>query len=279
LFYERLAGFAGTLATALSSNDFVNNPRNERRIKRYKDDLRRYQNLRTAVRRRYRENIDFKVYESRIRKLLDTHIHAHEVTSLTAKVDIFDEEAFKEAVAQLTEPASKADAIASMTKRTITERMQEDPVFYETFSKLIQEAIDDYRKARITELQFLKKVTEIREQVVKPANEDVPETIRDNALAVAFFHTMDKGFGAHPENSGRKTREAATAAAKAFSEIVDRHRIVNWTLNQDVQNAMRNDMDDYLLDVVRDDRGIAITSAMLDEIADSALQTARLRVP
>lgn len=279
LFYERLAGFAGTLATALSSNDFVNDPRNERRIKRYKDDLRRYQNLRTAVRRRYRENIDFKVYESRIRKLLDTHIHAHEVTSLTAKVDIFDEEAFKEAVAQLTEPASKADAIASMTKRTITERMQEDPVFYEKFSKLIQKAIDDYRKERITELEFLKKATEIREQVVKPANEDVPETVRDNALAVAFFHTMEKAFSAHPENSGRETRNAAAAAAKAFSEIVDRHRVVNWTHNQDVQNAMRNDMDDYLLDVVRDDCGIAITSAMLDEIADSALQTARLRVP
>lgn len=278
LFYERLAAFARTLATALSSNDFLNDQKNERRIKRYKDDLRRYQNLRTAVRKRYREEIDFKVYEARIRKLLDTHIHAHEVTSLTSRVDIFDEEAFKEAVAQLTEPASKADAIASMTKRTITERMQEDPVFYEKFSKLIQLAIDDYRQQRISELEFLNRVTDIRDKVVRPANEDVPETVRDNVVSVAFFHTIEKAFGSNSDNAKRDIRTSAAATAKAFADIIDRHCVVNWMHNQDVQNAMRNDMDDYLFDIARDEHGIAITPVMLHDIIESAIQTARLRI-
>lgn len=65
-----MAAFARTLAIALSTADWVNDPTNAAIIATYKDDLRRFQNLRTAVRKRYREDIDFKLYEERVRKLL-----------------------------------------------------------------------------------------------------------------------------------------------------------------------------------------------------------------
>jgi type I restriction enzyme, R subunit len=177
----------------------------------------------------------------------------------------------------VSKPASKADAIASMTKRTITERMGEDPVFYEKFSRLIQQAIDDYRRERISELEFLRRVTEIREQVVRPANDDVPNEIRNNALSIAFFHTLEKAFGSDAGTSESDIRSAAAAAATAFSDIIDRHRVVNWTHSQDVQNAMRNDMDDYLFDVVRDRHGMEFSPTIVSEIVETALQTARLR--
>ena len=99
-FYDRLASFARTLAIALSTADWVNDPKNERDIAIYKSDLKRFQKLRTAVRKRYQEDIDFKKYEERVRKLLDTHIHASEVVTLTAPVNIFDEKAFSDAVAE-----------------------------------------------------------------------------------------------------------------------------------------------------------------------------------
>jgi type I restriction enzyme, R subunit len=275
-FYDRLAAFAAVLSTALASADYRNDPSNERRIDGYKRDLRLYQNLRTAVRKRYREEIDFKVYEARIRKLLDTHIHAHEVTSLTARVNIFDETAFKEAVAELNEPASKADAIASMTKRTITERMEEDPVFYEKFSKLIDQAIEDYRRERLSELDFLTRVNDIRNQVVRPAHEDVPEVVRRDPLAVSFFHTIEKALGGAGANG--TARDAASATAKKFSEIVKAHSIVNWQSNVDAQNAMKNDMDDYLFDEVRNRRGIQLTPNMMDDIIETILQSARQKL-
>ena len=114
----------------------------------YKDDLRRFQNLRTAVRKRYQEDIDFKRYEERVRKLLDTHIQATEVITLTKPVNIFDEKAFTDAVAEQGTPSSKADMIASLTKRTITERMEEDPVYFNRISDLIEQAIADHRAQR-----------------------------------------------------------------------------------------------------------------------------------
>src|ERR1019366_7928638 len=90
-FYERLAQFARTLAIALSTADWINDPRHGAGMASYKDDLRRFQKLRTAVRKRYQEDIDFKLYEERVRKLLAQHINANEIVTLTAPGHIFDE--------------------------------------------------------------------------------------------------------------------------------------------------------------------------------------------
>jgi len=87
-FYARLAQFACTLAIGLSTAEWINDSRNETTIVSYKEHLHRFQKLRTAVRKRYQQDIDFKLYEERVRKLLDKHIHANEVVTLTAPVNI-----------------------------------------------------------------------------------------------------------------------------------------------------------------------------------------------
>ncbi len=277
-FYERLARFARTLAIALSTADWVNDSKNERIIHAYKDDLRRFQNLRTAVRKRYQEDIDFKLYEERVRKLLDQHIQANEIVTLTAPVNIFDEKAFDQAVAEQTTPASKADMIASLTQRTITERMEEDPVYFEKISKLIQKAIADHKAQRLSELEFLNAMQQAREQVVRPRNDDVPPDIRSDANAVAFYHTLEKHLGI-VTTTGRDTRSDSAEAAQRMLERIQQHRVVNRTQRDDIQNEMRNDLDDYLFEIVRDQKGYALTAAAMDEIIDRLLSIARARMP
>ena len=276
-FYERLAAFARTLAIALSTSDWVNDPKNERDIATYKADLRRFQKLRTAVRKRYQEDIDFKKYEERVRKLLDTHIHASEVVTLTAPVNIFDEKAFSEAVAEQGTPASKADMIANIIKRTITERMEEDPVYYEKISRLIQKAIDDHKAQRISELEYLRQVTAAREQVIRPTHDDVPERIRGNDTAVAFFHVLEKEMRELAAEKGDVVAQSSEAAERLF-EIIQRHCVVNWTQREDIQKDMRNDIDDFLFDVVRDEMGLPLTVEEIDRIVDRVLAIAHVRM-
>src|SRR5262249_57786442 len=60
-----------------------------------------------------------------------------------------------------TSDASKADRIASATKRTITEKMDEDPTFYRQFSELLEETIRDYREKRISERDYLNNVVDL----------------------------------------------------------------------------------------------------------------------
>jgi type I restriction enzyme, R subunit len=275
-FYERLAAFARTLAIGLSTADWVNDPANASVIGTYKDDLRRFQKLRTSVRKRYQEDIDFKLYEERVRKLLDQHIQANEVVTLTAPVNIFDEQAFEHAVGEQTTPASKADLIASLTQRTIVERMEEDPVYFERLSALVQKAIDDHRAQRISELEFLNIVRAARDQVVRPKHEDVPERLRTDDTAVAFYHALEKHLSdAVP---GKDIKVEAAEGAEAMLDIIKRRRVVNWTQREDIQNEMRNDLDDYLFDVMRDEKGLPLTPAIMDDIIDRTLNIARTRM-
>jgi len=91
--------------------------------------------------------------------LLDTHIQANEVIQLNKPVNIFDDRMFnhlkeEQGVLQRQITAAKADTIAHATKRAITEKIEEAPAFYEKFSKLIQQAIEDFRAKRLSDLEY-----------------------------------------------------------------------------------------------------------------------------
>ena len=80
-FYGRLSEYSKTLAIAFSSDRFLFET-DDKTLFRYKADLRKFQLLKASVKLRYAEAIDYRDYEPRIKKLLDTHIQANEVIQL-----------------------------------------------------------------------------------------------------------------------------------------------------------------------------------------------------
>ena len=91
-----------------------------------------------------------------------------------------------------TSDASKADWIASATKRTITEKMDEDPAFYRQFSELLEEAIRDYREKRISEGDYLKNVVDLASRMArKDHGRQVPESINGDEDAQAVFGIVE----------------------------------------------------------------------------------------
>lgn len=279
-FYERLSAYAKTLAISLSSEAFITGtPKN--RLKGYKADLKRFTNLKAAVKLRYAESIDYRDYEPKIQKLLDTHISANAVLKLNEPVNIFDDAAFQQVVEEQGQgkpTAAKADMIAHATKRAITEHLDEDPAFYEKFSKLIQQAIDDYRAGRISDLEYLKRAGEIKESVVNRKTDDVPAILRGNDHAIACFGILEPYFGRHVSDPADAKAVAAEAAASIWA-IVERNRVVGFWDNLDAQRRTMNDMDDYLYDEIRSGRGIPLTTEEMDEIIDRSMQLARHRMP
>ena len=65
--------------------------------------------------------------------------------------------------------------------------MEQDPAFYSKFSKLIQQAIDDFRARRLSDLDYLNRVGEIRDKVVNRQHDDVPANLHGNDDAMAFY--------------------------------------------------------------------------------------------
>ena len=279
-FYERLSAYAKTLAIAMSSEEFITTTP-ENRFKAYKTDLKRFTNLKAAVKLRYAESIDYRDYEPKIQKLLDTHISANEVLRLNEPVNIFDSAAFQQVVEEQGHgkpTAAKADMIAHATKRAITEHLDEDPAFFEKFSKLIQQAIDDYRAGRISDLEYLKRASEIKDAVVNRKTDDVPAVLHGNDHAIACFGVLEPYFDRHVADATQAKAVAAEAAVSIWA-IVERNRVVGFWDNLDAQRRAMNEMDDFLYDQIRNERGIPLTTEEMDEIINRSMQLARHRMP
>jgi len=273
-FYERLSAYSRALAIALSSSAFLEETP-DGKLAKYREDLRFFMKLRTSVRKRYAEVVDFKEYEARIQKLVDQHVGTGEVEKITDLVNIFDADAFAKEVEKLGSTASKADTIAYRTKRTIHDRMQEDPAFYRRFSEMLEDAIRAFREQRFSDAEYLRKVAEIAEKVKNRTGDDVPEALAHHDVAKAFFGVLQEVFAEH-EGDGFEPRSAGTAASLAIDEIVQRNRIVNWKNNTDVQNRMMGAIEDYLFEL-QEEQGLELTFEDIDRILEMVLDIARTR--
>lgn len=277
-FYERLAQYSKTLAIALSAEQFVVQT-DEEQLQRYKNDLKRFQKLRAAVQLRYAEAVDYRAYEPRIKKLLNTHIQANEVTRLNDPVNVFDDGTFsmikeERGVYQAKTAAARADIIAHAVKRTITKTMDKDPAFYEKFSTLIQDAIDDFRKQRLSDLDYLQKVSSIRDKVANSQRDDVPESIRDSDEASAYFGAV-KPCLTDLDLGKSRVDDVAAETALAIKGALEKNWKVDFWSDSDAQNAAKNAMDDFFYDVIKEVHGIDLSSEQMDEMIGQTMRIAK----
>jgi len=273
-FYEKLAVFSKTLSTALSSSKFLEETP-QATIDRYKKDLRFFLSLRKSVKSRYSDEVDYRDYEPKIQKLIDKYVTSGEVLQIIEPVNIFETEKFEAELLQCKSKASMADTIASRTSRTITEKFQEDPVFYEKFSKLLKDAIEDFKNKRISDVEYLNMVKEVMESVKNRTGDDIPEKLKHREVAKAFYGITYEVF---KEFDGFDKKDVSADIAIAIDNIIKGRKIVDWTQNKDIQNKITDDIEDYLC-AVRDEYRINLTFDDIDKIIEQSIDIAKLRYP
>src|SRR5262249_6684053 len=148
-FYARFSAFNRTMSVAFSSAKFIDNTPGEK-LERYRRDLVFFQKLRVGVKQRYAEEIDFREYEAKVQNLISKHVSTSESLRITPLAPIFDKEEFQAQIDKLESLSSKAETIANRTKKTITEKMDEDPFFYRSSSKILEDVTEAWRQGRIS---------------------------------------------------------------------------------------------------------------------------------
>lgn len=275
-FYERLSIFARTLKIALSSPEFYD--RFADKIARYKSDLKFFIALRAAAARLYAEKIDFKQYQSSIQKLLDTHVKSGEIETIVDPVNIFDKEAFQAEVDAQNSPITKAETIANRTKRAIVERLKEDEAFYTPFSTMLDEIIKNIHEQRIEDANaLLHRVEEIRGRVRDRKVDDLPDRLRDRDVARAYYGIVLKSF-AGIGSLATDLQELSAEIALQIELIIDRHRIVNWSQNTDIQNQIKTAIEDILFEI-QDEHDLELNFETIDVILAKCIEVAKVRVP
>ncbi|MEI6376156.1 MAG: HsdR family type I site-specific deoxyribonuclease [bacterium] len=290
-FYTRLSTFCRVLKMALSAIQWVNETPKEL-ADRYKKDAAFFQKLRASVKLRYAEEIDYSDYEKQIQKMLNTYVQADEVIQVVAPVNIFEREAFEAEIDKLKTDRAKADTIIYRTKKTITEKMEEDPFLYRKLSQLIEQAIEDYKTQRINDAQLLARACEVMDQTRSGSAKEAPDILKERDLARAFFGALKEKIAqprAEDAASGhaRLNEEGATyqggssssqpeleqilaEAACLMEEIIKRKVQVGWRTNTDAQNQMKNDLDDYLFELQKQ-KGFSLNFSEMDGIIDAVI--------
>ena len=282
-FYEKLREFGRCLRISLSS-DKIHAVYDDAKIDVMKRDWLMFSELRRSVRLRYQETIDVREFEPKIRKLLDDHVVAMPAETVVESVNINDPDALK-AIAEesgVTE-ASRADRIASATRRTVTEKMEEDPTFYRLFSELLEETISNYREKRISEREYLQQVLDLAGKVSSKEDrgQEMPEPVRGNDDGEAFYGVLGESLAEANGQADAKTLSEVEIANAALDiiEIIKKYHIVDVWSNEIAQNEMRNAIDDYYYDVLREQKGLILTDAQLNDLENKIMNLARARFP
>lgn len=275
-FYARLKAFSRCLHISLSSNKLFD-VFDEAKVDALKRDWKQFSELKRSVQLRYQETVDVREFEPKIQKLLDDHVVAMPAETIIEVVNINDPDALKAVVEETgVSEASRADRIASATRRAITEKMDEDPTFYKQFSELLEETIRAYREKRLSEREYLNRVVDLASKVArKDRGRDVPESIRGDEDAQAFFGVLD-GQLKIKDDEPVAGDEAASIALEII-DIIKSHLIVDIWSNEVAQNKLRNAIDDYFFDVLRDERGVDLPVEVLDELELKIMDLARAR--
>lgn len=281
LFYEKVSAFARLLKLALSSFEFISNtPENQ--INKYKQDAKFFLGLRVSVKRRYFDDIEFKEYEPQVQKLIDKHITTEgEMLRITDVVNIFDKEQREQEVEKITSKAAKADHIASRTIKAINVKMNEDPVYYQKFSRLIRDTIDDYHQHRISEAEYLNKAKKFEDQFHTGRQDNVPKNLEGNSTGIAIYNLVNeifKGLLTRSEESPNISALIAEGIDSIIKSVVFENGkpIIDWVNKSDIQGKIKIEIDDYLFDM-KTQRDIDLPLDLVDQLVEESIKVAKLK--
>ena len=272
-FYNLLCAFGRALNLVLNSEQaYAALPGEER--KKYQDRFVFFSKVRRSVKIRYCDAIDNSEYEPLMQNLLDTHLSVAGLKQITNPVDILNKDDFERELEELGSLRAKADAITSRLSRSISAKYEENPAYYDSFSKRIKDALDQYKEKVISEAEYLAKMRSIMEDYhTGKSSASYPERIKHNVHAQAFYGVITALFDdAQVEGM---TPDFAAEIAEEITAIIAKHSRVDWTNNQTIHNRISQDIDD-LFYAYEKNRGLVLSFDLIDKVIEN-VKTVALR--
>jgi type I restriction enzyme R subunit len=182
-------------------------------------------------------------------------VDAQGVELLTKQINITDRKELEEAVGSLGSDKSKAEAIAALTEKTINDKMQTDPEFYQRFSDKVSDILKKMREGKMADIEALKNLKEISESVLTKQDDTIPKEIEEVTGADVFFRNLSPVF----TTKGTSPEKQITITLAIF-ELLKKEAIVDWHKNAEVKRVMKNKIDDYLYDTVKGEMDIELSN-------------------
>lgn len=272
-FYTLLCAFGRALHLVLNAEQAYNALSKEERQK-YQDTFIFFSKVRRSVKLQYCDAIDNAEYEPLMQNLLDTHLSVVGLKKITSPIDILNKDDFEKELEELGSLRSKADAIASRMTRSISEKRDENPAYYDSFSKRIRDALALYKEKVISEAEYLAKMRTIMEDYhAGRSTVSYPERIKNNVHAQAFFGVLTALFDEVEDE--RITPDFVAEVSEEITKIVASHSQVDWTNNKTIHDRISQDIDDLFYKYEKE-HGLKLSFDLIDKIIDN-VKTVALR--
>mgnify|MGYP000899421464 FL=1 len=272
-FYTLLCAFGRALHLVLNAEQAYNALSKEERQK-YQDTFIFFSKVRRSVKLQYCDAIDNAEYEPLMQNLLDTHLSVAGLKKITSPIDILNKDDFEKELEELGSLRSKADAIASRMTRSISEKRDENPAYYDSFSKRIRDALALYREKVISEAEYLAKMRTIMEDYhAGKSTVSYPARIKTNVHAQAFYGVLAALFDEVEDE--RITPDFVAEVSEEITKIVASHSQVDWTNNKTIHDRISQDIDDLFYKYEKE-HGLKLSFDLIDKIIDN-VKTVALR--
>ena len=179
-----------------------------------------------------------------MQNLLDRNLSVTDLKKITAPVDILDSDGMREQLKELGTDRAKADSIRSRLTKSISEKHDENPAYYDNFSKKIKETLEQYKNRVISEAEYLSKMTDIMNEYRSGKTEKVyPERIRNDVHSQAFFGIITTIIEEAKINT---TEDILADLAADVTDLIKEYSKVDWSSNNDIHKKIQNAIDDLL---------------------------------
>ncbi len=247
-------------------------------IRRVKQQMDHYLNVREIIRKASGESLDLKAYEADMRHLIDTYIEADE----PRKISPFDEMPLLDLIvktgignaiaAQLDGLKGNKDAIAETiennVRRKIIKEHLNDPAYYETMSALLIEIIAARKAKAIEYEQYLKRIAELAKRVDAGQAKDTPEPLQKSPALRALYNNLKKAQSPPGTDYAAETQAEYTVAddpilnlVLKIDEAIRKVRPDGWRGVQAREQVIKQALYDVLRDVAEVERIFLIVKA------------------
>ena len=243
--YKAAAGLVRAYANIADELESAGYSRSE--IDYIRERLDYYLKVRETIRKASGESLDVKAYEADMRHLIDTYIQADEPRKISpfdgmGLLDLVVKTGIAQAIStQLGALKGNKEAIAETiennVRRKIIKEQMNDPAYYETMSKLLDEIITA-RKAKALEYEeYLRRIAELAKRVDVGHGDDTPEGLNTPGLR-ALYNNLGKN----------------EDLAVRIDEVVKRVRPDGWRDVQAREQVIKQALYDLLKDVAEVER-------------------------
>lgn len=273
-FYDALCVFGRSLNMVLNSEKaYVAFEKSE--ISRYQSAFVFYSKLRRSVKIRYADVIDNREYEKQMQNLLDTHMSVAGIKQITNPVNILNKEELEKELEELGTLRSKADAIMSHMTKSIKVNRDENPAYYDSFSKRIKQALEDYKNRVISEAEYLDKMKSIMADYRNGTTNIVyPEKIKGNVHAQAFYGVITAILDDVIDINGNI--DIISDISLEVTSIIQKHDTVDWQTNKEIHNKIAQDIDDMFYSLEKES-DFTIDFDTIDKIIENVITVALRR--